>query len=127
MAPLKSVISLAILAAAGASANVLRRGPGLVSLPVHHEKREEPMHIRKRDNTVQLYNRSVIAYMVELNIGTPPQTVRVQLDTGSDELWVNPDCTAVSNPRNAEFCRSVGHFDPSASSTLVDQGQTTEL
>ncbi|KAI1136436.1 acid protease [Hypoxylon sp. FL0543] len=56
------------------------------------------------------------AYFAELALGTGPnpQTVSVLLDTGSFELWVNPDC-ASSNVR--DYCEEFGHYDPSLSPT----------
>ncbi|KAI1633054.1 aspartic peptidase domain-containing protein [Biscogniauxia mediterranea] len=51
------------------------------------------------------------AYMAELSIGTSsnPQIVDVLIDTGSFELWVNPDCAASNVP---DFCNAFGHYDP---------------
>ncbi|KAH9905862.1 acid protease [Xylariomycetidae sp. FL2044] len=56
------------------------------------------------------------AYLAELNIGTSsqPQIVDVLIDTGSFELWVNPDCATSNVP---DFCNAFGHYDPSKSST----------
>lgn len=61
-----------------------------------------------------------------VSIGTPPQPVYVQLDTGSFELWVNPDCTAVSGA-DAVFCERVGQYDATKSSTANSLGTTRTL
>ena len=50
----------------------------------------------------------------------------MQLDTGSFELWVNPDCTAVSGA-DAAFCERVGQFDTTKSSTATSLGTTRTL
>ncbi|KAK7911307.1 eukaryotic aspartyl protease, partial [Apiospora marii] len=63
------------------------------------------------------------AYLAELSVGTSadPQKVDVLLDTGSFELWVNPDCAKSNVP---EFCKGFGQYDPSKSSTSknLEQG-----
>lgn len=56
-----------------------------------------------------------------VSIGTPPQPVFVQLDTGSFELWVNPDCTTVSGS-DAVFCERAGQYDAAKSSTATSLG-----
>ncbi|KAI1654372.1 acid protease [Daldinia decipiens] len=63
------------------------------------------------------------AYFAELTIGTSgnPQTVNVLLDTGSFELWVNPNCSATSV---RQFCDEFGHYDPTLSSTSKNLNQT---
>ncbi|KAK8135773.1 acid protease [Apiospora sp. TS-2023a] len=62
------------------------------------------------------------AYLAELTVGTSasPQKVDVLLDTGSFELWVNPDC-AKSNV--ADFCKAFGQYDPNQSSTARNLAQ----
>ncbi|KAI0592921.1 aspartic peptidase domain-containing protein [Biscogniauxia sp. FL1348] len=54
------------------------------------------------------------AYMAELSIGTGgnPQIIDVLIDTGSFELWVNPDCASSNVP---DFCNAFGHYDPGRS------------
>ena len=54
-------------------------------------------------------------YSIELTLGTPGQAVSVNFDTGSSELWVNPDCSKANDPA---FCSKFGQF--TQSSTFVD-------
>ncbi|RYP42705.1 hypothetical protein DL767_000074 [Monosporascus sp. MG133] len=66
------------------------------------------------------------AYLVNLTIGNsnPPQAVNVLLDTGSFELWVNPDCDRAAEPG---FCEEFGRYDPALSTTHEDLGQPFEI
>ncbi|OTA96271.1 hypothetical protein M434DRAFT_128650 [Hypoxylon sp. CO27-5] len=55
-----------------------------------------------------------IVYMMELDIGTPGQTVSAILDTGSYTLLVDPDCTQAADP---QACQTYGYYDTAQSST----------
>ncbi|GKT49798.1 candidapepsin-3 [Colletotrichum spaethianum] len=84
-----------------------------VTLPVIHSTKRG---VFSRQVEAKLANRSDVAYYAQLNIGTPPQAVYAQLDTGSFELWVNPDCTVLA-ASDQRFCEAVGFYDPARSST----------
>ncbi|KAI1389171.1 acid protease [Hypoxylon trugodes] len=55
-----------------------------------------------------------IVYMLELDIGTPGQTVSAILDTGSYTLLVDPDCKQAADP---QACQTYGYYDTAQSST----------
>jgi len=77
---------------------------------------------------VPLFNITSISYLVELSIGTPGQSVKVAIDTGSDELWVNPDCTSTGlSPQQVRECRADGQYDPNQSSTAADLQSTNQI
>ncbi|KAK4141406.1 aspartic peptidase domain-containing protein [Dichotomopilus funicola] len=98
---------------------------GCIHLPVIHSTNVEHFSI-KRGIQLQLANRSDVAYYAQLSIGSPPQPVFVQLDTGSFELWVNPDCTTVTGS-DAAFCDRAGQYDATQSSSAVSLGSTRTL
>ncbi|KAJ9546113.1 hypothetical protein OSB04_025820 [Centaurea solstitialis] len=55
-------------------------------------------------------------YFTKIQIGTPPQDYHVQVDTGSDLLWVN--CVGCANcPRNSDLGISLMLYDPKSSSS----------
>ncbi|KAK3905466.1 putative aspartic-type endopeptidase [Staphylotrichum tortipilum] len=98
---------------------------GCVHLPIVHSTNVNYFS-SKRGVQLQLANRSDVAYYAQLSIGTPPQPVFVQLDTGSFELWVNPDCTTVSGA-DALFCERVGQYETTRSSTAASLGTSRTL
>lgn len=54
-----------------------------------------------------------------MDIGTPPQKVRVFVDTGSYELWVNPRC---STSASDSLCQTFGNYFPSKSNSAMHIG-----
>ncbi|KAK1832241.1 aspartic peptidase domain-containing protein [Podospora conica] len=134
MAPSRSLRSLvrllvasccARLATAVVEIKVKQHDEGCIHLPIIHSTNVRHF-TEKRGVQLKLANRSDVAYYAQLSIGTPPQPVFVQLDTGSFELWVNPDCTTVTGSDRA-FCERAGRFDSQRSSTLDSLGTTKEL
>ncbi|RFU75308.1 eukaryotic aspartyl protease [Trichoderma arundinaceum] len=94
-----------------------------ITLPIIHAHRAT---LDKRVVEVQVENRSDVSYYAQLNIGTPPQIVYAQIDTGSFELWVNPDCSNVGLA-DQHFCNNIGVYDPRRSSTSATTQETAEL
>lgn len=52
-----------------------------------------------------------------VDIGTPAQKVTVLVDTGSSELWVNPDCSTAPSQKQRQQCLAFGKYDPRKSQT----------
>jgi hypothetical protein len=60
-------------------------------------------------------------------IGSNSQPVNVQLDTGSSELWVDPDCSTADGTSAQSFCNAEPKYDSSTSTTAVDLLTTFSL
>ncbi|KAF4591401.1 eukaryotic aspartyl protease [Ophiocordyceps camponoti-floridani] len=104
-----------------------RRRDGALSLAIEHMPDRK---LERRQVTgsvdVNLTSRADVSYYVKLAIGNPPQNVSVHLDTGSFELWVNPDCGRLG-AADKTFCKSGGRYEPSQSDTSVTTDVQTTL
>ncbi|TQS32109.1 hypothetical protein Golomagni_07585, partial [Golovinomyces magnicellulatus] len=77
----------------------------------------------KRQQAADITSRQTgYFYTIELKMGTPGQAVHVNFDTGSSDLWVNPNCAKANNET---YCKSFGQFG--GSSSFVDQKQSNTL
>ena len=74
--------------------------------------------LQRRANTVAeaLYNGQNL-YIANISIGTPPQEMSVQLDTGSSDLWVP---ASESNICSEPSCDAWGSFDYKTSSSFEE-------
>jgi hypothetical protein len=122
-----SQVLLPLALAASCAASVLPLGANTanaankswISLPISHRQTTKPLKpLTKRDQDVPLYNVTSISYLVELSIGTPGQSVKVAIDTGSDELWVNPDCADENlTSTQKQECKQDGTYKPTSSTS----------
>jgi hypothetical protein len=88
----RSVQKLGLLASLGVGAAVATPD-GVVQLAIQRRNVADSRPILPRESSSpvleQLQNdRSEGAYMAEVKVGTPPQTLTLQLDTGSSDTWV---------------------------------------
>lgn len=61
-----------------------------------------------------------------VDVGTPAQRVPVMIDTGSDELWVDPECDSLTGA-GYQTCVSASQYSPSQSTTAVSAEDATSL
>ncbi|KAJ9495682.1 hypothetical protein LTR99_010590 [Exophiala xenobiotica] len=95
--------------------------PRVVGVPIQKRPVSDPLahdraRLRRRSGTVeQTLDNEQSLYYANITLGTPQQSLRLHIDTGSSDLWVN---TA-----NSSFCASNqdpcegGTYSPSSSST----------
>ena len=72
--------------------------------------------LRKRQNIVsQTLDNEETLYYANLTLGTPAQNLRLHIDTGSSDLWVNTASSSFCQEASG-FCQG-GTYDSSSSST----------
>ncbi|KAJ5921549.1 hypothetical protein N7466_009875 [Penicillium verhagenii] len=74
---------------------------------------------RKRSDTVSVgLDNEELLYLVNVTLGTPEQSLRLVIDTGSSDLWVNvPNSTFCEEYK--DYCDTFGTYDSSDSSTYA--------
>lgn len=70
--------------------------------------------VSTEDISNQLYGT---AYTIDIEVGTPPQTVTVLVDTGSSNLWMNPTCETSGQQK---YCEKFPQFNYNDSSSIAD-------
>lgn len=119
--------------------------PGVVQVPI---ARNYEQAVRKRANSnfasADLTNLAT-AYTINISIAGQPTSV--VLDTGSFELWVDPDCSTASRVvatgsdadssdtivtvdspvSSPHYCKKIGRYDPSTSSSAEALGSGAVL
>ncbi|KAF2718542.1 acid protease [Polychaeton citri CBS 116435] len=122
-----TLAAAAVFAAATTSAlNLQKRSDGFAPRVVQHDiQRRRPdnpiehdrSRMAKRAGTVQvdLENEETLYYM-EVKIGTPEQTIKLHLDTGSSDLWVNVADSSLCSSNN-DVCADSGTYNANKSDT----------
>lgn len=83
--------------------------------PERHARR-----LRKRANTVSVdISNEDVFYLINITVGSPPQPIGVQLDTGSADLWI-PAANSDICTQDQQDCQLLGAYDPTQSDTYSE-------
>ncbi|KAH8647127.1 aspartic peptidase domain-containing protein [Xylariales sp. PMI_506] len=93
---------------------------GLVRLPVKRHQASSSVGRRADEPASGLIINEQFYYGIEISIGTPPQVTYVEVDTGSDQVWVNPNCSAAPTDFGQQnLCEEIPAYNPSDSSSAI--------
>ncbi|KAJ2891404.1 aspartic proteinase precursor [Zalerion maritima] len=124
---MKSTVALAVMAAlmstpTDALALTQRRdeSPKVVSFDLHRTTTvKNPVardRLRRRETVQADLDNMETLYFVNATIGTPAQSLRLHVDTGSSDLWVNTDSSTLCQ-NSPDPCTYAGTYDANSSST----------
>ncbi|KKY39864.1 putative acid protease [Diaporthe ampelina] len=113
------ILTISTLLAAYSNSAAVRADSFLKSTVTAH--RGDAMHpeilrLLGRQSTEDISNQQYgTGYTIDIEVGTPPQTVTVIVDTGSSNLWLNPTCETSGEQ---QYCESFPQFNADDSSTI---------
>ena len=103
--------------------------PAVFRLPL--QKRTDEVHAMALRNRLMRRSGDIVTtdtnymnsllYVVQLSIGTPPQTVMVQLDTGSSDLVVETDSSDICSAAAPNPCTNLGACKKSLLSSVFQR------
>ncbi|RKF63317.1 putative aspartic-type endopeptidase opsB [Golovinomyces cichoracearum] len=114
------VLSTFLVAIEGSIIGEITKKPQVVEFPFEKSRRiSGPVsrdRLRRRGEVLAYLDNHDTLYFFNVTVGTPPQKLRLHLDTGSSDLWVNTPksrlCSQESRP-----CRETGAYSANSSST----------
>ncbi|GME27050.1 Peptidase A1 [Neofusicoccum parvum] len=79
--------------------------------------RDQARRRRKRDSLQESLDNEETLYFANATLGTPAQSLRLHLDTGSSDLWVNTDASSLCSDSSSDSCSAAGTYNANDSST----------
>lgn len=119
-------------------------GPGFIHVPVQKAAQKQngsPRTQRRATSMSSVIGLENMSLLYNINISMAGQLTTVSLDTGSFELWVDPNCSTAARfnisdtdggsdvdlLHSSESCKSIGRYDPASSPTAKNLQEKASL
>ncbi|KAF2128916.1 acid protease [Dothidotthia symphoricarpi CBS 119687] len=96
-----------------------RENPRVIGLDIQRKSNVDPIahdRMRKRAPVQQTLDNLDTLYFANASLGTPQQSLRLHIDTGSSDLWVNTPTSTLCSQRGDQ-CSDSGTYNANDSST----------
>ncbi|KAK0622914.1 candidapepsin-3 [Immersiella caudata] len=103
----------------GATVNQRRNAPRVVGMETQRIPARNPIHrdkLRRRGSVEVGLDNEETLYFINGTIGTPARAVRLHIDTGSSDLWVNTPGSSLCR-ESSRPCAFAGTYTANSSST----------
>ncbi|KAL8787873.1 MAG: hypothetical protein Q9195_007566 [Heterodermia aff. obscurata] len=119
-----AALSLGLFATASSALRLIPRGdgpPAVVGITINRKHVADPVkrdRIRRRQTQTvsETLDNEETLYFANVTLGTPGQSLRLHIDTGSSDLWTNSPNSQLCESRY-DPCSVSGTYDPDKSST----------
>lgn len=121
--PAAAALFLGLFATASSALQLIPRGdrpPAVVGININRKHVANPVkrdQLRRQTQTVaETLDNEETLYFANVTLGTPGQSLRLHIDTGSSDLWTNSANSQLCQSRY-DPCSVSGTYDPDKSST----------
>ncbi|KAK0645926.1 aspartic peptidase domain-containing protein [Cercophora newfieldiana] len=114
-----AVAASLLLAVEGLAVEQRQNGPKVVGMETVRIPARNPVHrdkLRRRGTVEVGLDNEETLYFINATVGTPARSVRLHIDTGSSDLWVNTPSSSLCR-ESSRPCQFAGTYSANSSST----------